>query len=387
MDVLSELERRHIAHLSIPRNIVDLDFRLRSDPNVPKRVETDADGKVVYEGGVPKELALEDYLNELEGKGLVVRLAEETDPTKMALAAQKNKSTIDLHDDSVEILSRRLTRGDLSWRAQGEKFMLSRVGLEAIKEPTSFAPDLGQEDLNRVINAEWQRVATDVEVVGSIHDHFGDNDPRNGGMIVGKDGKPLSTDHPEGEPPSLGTRLLLEEYTDWVNAVTSQYLESLPEELRSTAKKQLRIPVAGGASGWSDAYEILLVDAENQKTNLAASASPFFLALSLVAITDADTGTTLDDGTHKPTYTGYARASTAAADHAAASSPGGSAANTTAILWAACTAGSSTCVALAHCAVATVGVMRKWADISSITISTTQTPPTLSIGAYVTSAA
>lgn len=388
MNVLSDLERRHIAHLSIPRNVVDWDLRLRSDPNVPKRIETDDDGRVVYEDGVPKEIELGDYLDVLVDKGYVVRLPEETDPTKMALAAQGHKSTVDLHDDSVEILSRRLARPDLAWRAQGEKLMLSKVGLEAIKEPVGYSPDLDADGLNRVINSEWARVAHGVEVVGSIHDYFGENDPRNGGMIVGTDGKPLSRDHPEGEPPSLGTRLLLEEYTDWVDDVVSHYLDSLPEEYRETARKQLRIPIAGGASGWSDAYEILLVDAENQKTNLAASASPFFLALSLVAVTDADTGTTLDDGTHKPTYTGYARASTAASDHAAASSPGGSASNTTAITWAACTAGGpSVCVAIAQCVAATVGVMRKWGDISSITISTTQTPATLAIGAYTTSAA
>lgn len=379
MTVLTELERRHIAHLSIPRNIVDLDFRLKSDPNVPTRIETDKDGNVVYENGEAKKIELVDYLDVLKNKGFVTRLAEETDPLKMATAAQKHSSTIDLHDDSVEILSKRLLRPELNWRAQGQKYMLTKVGLEAIKEPTGSIKVLSTAELNGVIMAEWGRVIHDVEFVGSINDYFGPNDSRNGGMIVGKDGRPLSLDHPEGEPPPLGTRLLLEEFTSWAHAVASEHFDR-------TGERPI-LPIAGGASGWSDAYEPLLIDAENQKTNLAASASPFFLALSLVAVTDADTGTTLDDGTHKPTYTGYARASTAASDHAAAGTPGGSAANTSLIQWAACTAGTSTVVAIAQCVALTVGLMRKWGDISSVTISTTQTPAQLAIGAYVTSAA
>lgn len=397
MAVLTELERRHIAHLSIPRNIVDLDIRLRSDPYVPARVEVDEHGNDVYENGQPKLIELDDYLGRLKEKGFIVELAEEDDPLKMATAAQRHSSSVDLHDDSVEILARRLARPDLSWRAQGRKYILSKTGLEAIKEPVVASPVKGAEEINGLIAMEWQRVVHDGEdegwrFVGSIHDQGdGPRDHRAGGMIVDLDGNPFEYDE-NGDPingnggPSLSSRLLIEEYKDWEAAVVEEFVARYPKELQKTARKQLRLPIAGGASGYSDAYEIIILDAENQKSSITAAA-PWFLALSLVAITDADTGTTLDDGTHKPTYTGYARISIAAADMNAGSGTSGAVTNANAFTGAACTAGSSTAVAVGHCSAATVGTLRKWGDITSVTISTTQTPPTVGAGAYSTSVA
>jgi hypothetical protein len=144
-------------------------------------------------------------------------------------------------------------------------------------------------------------------------------------------------------------------------------------------------PLAGGASGYSDAYEVSLIDAENQKTALGAVVDPWFMALSILAFTDADTGTTADNGSHIPTYTGYARKSVAGTDMPAATSGSGQAANTSAIIFAACTAGTSTILAFANCVASTVGVLRKWGDCASTVVSTTQTPPQFAVGAYVTS--
>jgi hypothetical protein len=143
----------------------------------------------------------------------------------------------------------------------------------------------------------------------------------------------------------------------------------------------------GGASGYTDAYEVSLIDAENQKTALGAVVDPWYMALSILAFTDADTGTTADNGSHIPTYTGYARKSVAGTDMPAATSGSGQAANTSAIIFAACTAGTSTILACGNASASTVGTLRKWGDVASTVISTTQTPAQFAVGAYVTSAA
>jgi hypothetical protein len=146
-------------------------------------------------------------------------------------------------------------------------------------------------------------------------------------------------------------------------------------------------PLAGG-SQFTDAYENMLLDAENQKTALGAVVDPWYMTLSIAAFSDIDTGTTAADGTHIPTYTGWARKSVAGTDMPAASGTGGSTANTSAIIFAACTAGTSAIIAFGNCSqLASGGTLRKFGTCSSTTVSTTQTPPQFAIGAYTTTVA
>ena len=106
------------------------------------------------------------------------------------------------------------------------------------------------------------------------------------------------------------------------------------------------------------------------------------MALVIVALTDSDTGTTTGDGTHVPTYTGYARKSVAGTDMNAGSGTGGSVTNANAIIFAACTAGSSTIVGFGNTSASTNGTLRKFGTCTSTTVSTTQTPAQFAAGVY-----
>jgi hypothetical protein len=174
--------------------------------------------------------------------------------------------------------------------------------------------------------------------------------------------------------------MLPEEYAAWLKATLDGVRAREGEKAANALAK--KAPMAGGA-GWTDAYENIIVDAENQKATVTAAA-PWYQALSILAFSDADTGTIADDGTHKPTYTGYGRISVAAADMG--SSAAGSAANANALIGAACTAGSSVIVAFGNCSAATLGTLRKYGTCASTTVSTTQTPPQFAVAAYTTSA-
>ena len=133
-------------------------------------------------------------------------------------------------------------------------------------------------------------------------------------------------------------------------------------------------------ASFSDYWENAVLDATFGDPDVTITA-PTYLALALQVPTDASTGTTIDGGGWIPTYTGYARKSIAAADMSAAAS--GSKTNSNAITFAACTAGTSTIVGWAVCDAATVGNILVWGSCTSTVISTTQTPPTVAIGALV----
>lgn len=102
-----------------------------------------------------------------------------------------------------------------------------------------------------------------------------------------------------------------------------------------------------------------------------------YLALCTVVPTDASTGSTLTEAT----YTGYARKQVLATDLNAAS--GGSSSNGAAITFAACTAGSSTIIGFALCDALTLGNVLYWGTVTSKVIDTSNTPPTVAIGALV----
>jgi hypothetical protein len=253
---------------------------------------------------------------------------------------------MELPDEKAEIYTRRMARPDLAWRMDGDLWMLTNEGLAELHKPTVDSPPMPPSQVQAAVDAEWARV--------------------------------LSEPYVEGKT-SLANALLEDEFARWYKQVADEC--DRVWNVRPTA------PIAGGASGWSDAYEVSILDQENQKTAIGAVVDPWFMALSILAFTDADTGTTADNGSHIPTYTGYARKSVAGTDMPSATSGAGSAANTSAITFAACTASTSTILAFANCVASTVGVLRKWGDCASTVISTTQTPPTFAIGAYITTAA
>lgn len=135
-------------------------------------------------------------------------------------------------------------------------------------------------------------------------------------------------------------------------------------------------------AGMSDAVERKVGDNHNGKTAFNP-ASPTFLALLTSAAGEGDTSASIVDAT----YTGYVRLSLAATDFNAAST----ASNTTTVVapiaqktWGAVSAGSSTCTSWGRTSVVSgAGDLLMFGSLTSVTFSTTQTPPTLAIGAYV----
>jgi hypothetical protein len=105
--------------------------------------------------------------------------------------------------------------------------------------------------------------------------------------------------------------------------------------------------------------------------------APVYLALCTSVPADSDTGSTIAEAT----YTGYARKSIAAADMSAAAS--GSKTNSSAITFAACTAGTSTIIGWAVCDASTAGNVLVKGSCTSTVVSTTQTPATIAISGLV----
>ena len=329
---ISDLERRVIAHLAIPRNVADLYGELTRDVNSPVGPATPQ--RMIDHGqGLRAEADVDRYLREhLAESGYVVKINPTDDVAH--LAVKPPKSAYPWHEESREIFASRLAQPARKWRVSGDLWILSANGLDALKEPTAYAPDLSLDQLQGAIDREYGRIGKDL------------------------------TD---------------EEYGNWL-AQTLEFYDAQYPDIR----KAVRLPVGGGA-GWTDVFENRIIDQENQKTLMPALVDPWFMALTILAFTDTDTGTTADDGSHIPSYTGYARKSVAASLMSAAS--GGSSNNSGgAITFAACTAGSSTIVGFGNCSTSTAGELRKYGTCSNTSISTTQTPATFNTGAYVTTA-
>jgi hypothetical protein len=326
-DTLTDIERRVIANLSIPRNVQNLMQELAADPG--------ASGPDVQQ--------VQGVLEDVESRGFVHKLGQHQDPAK--LAAQLPKRVLEMPDDKAEIYVRRMSQPRHSWRLGGDLWMITNDGVEELHKPTVDAASLPPSQVQAVIDQEWARTLKDVDP---------DNVP---------------------EDQALGPYLLVPEFTAWAQDVAAEC-----ERVWNTRPV---LPLAGGV-GWTDAMETSIIDAENQKTTYTVSA-PWYMALTILAFTDTDTGTTADDVSHKPGYTGYARCSVAAADMNGASS--GSATNANAITFAACTAGTSAIVGFGNCSALTVGTLRKYgATGATVTVSTTQTPASFAANNYTTTA-
>jgi hypothetical protein len=103
--------------------------------------------------------------------------------------------------------------------------------------------------------------------------------------------------------------------------------------------------------------------------------TPIYMALCTAIPTDASTGATLVEAT----YTGYARKSIAAADLNAAAA--GNITNLAAIIFAACTGGSSTIIgfALTDNPATGAGNVHYWGTTTSKLIDVSNTPPTVGV--------
>jgi hypothetical protein len=132
------------------------------------------------------------------------------------------------------------------------------------------------------------------------------------------------------------------------------------------------------SSGLSQYAMSHLIDHVNGKTAFTMPAA-VAMALCTAAPTSTSTGATITEAN----YTGYARMAIAAAGFNAATAATPSVAtNAGAITFGNCTAGTSTLLGFALCDSATLaaGNMLWYGTLTSVTISTTQTPPTVGSG-------
>lgn len=130
--------------------------------------------------------------------------------------------------------------------------------------------------------------------------------------------------------------------------------------------------------GFSNAAELVVLDAivGDAVTNLWGP--PVYLALTTAAVGETDTSASLVEAN----YTGYARLAVGAADFAAAAA--GQKQNSSQLTFANCTAGTSTIIGWALCNVAgtgAVGTVIMYGTCASTVISTTQTPATVAVNA------
>lgn len=344
---LTDLERRVLANLTIPRNVPDLSGLLRADEHTPFGYRPD--------DAIGTEQELAELLADLAQHGLAVKLADTPDLPKLAAQIADGVSgSLPTGDEKAKLYLERLQAPRRAWRAHGDLWMLTEDALELIKQPLGADGYASREQVEAALRAH-ARAVKDV-ARKSVEE---------GRVALAKGefseelGRPVAT-------------MLPEEYRAWAKQVTEDFHRAHPDQ------PKLQPPMMGGMPGYGNATEDLIQAADAGGTAYSETA-PTFMALSLVAFTDADTGTTADDGTHVPTYTGYARKSCTAADLGTSSA--GSRTNANAIIWAGATAGSSTVVSFARCTTLTGGRIIRYGNCASTTISATQTPAQFAAGA------
>lgn len=343
--LLLPLERRLIGNLGHPRNVREISQALQADPVASVETIKHDDHRWEQRKRDLSDTAVLAALQDAETMGWAVNLGSHTDLAKVPGVTEKNGVALSMPDEMAEIYTRRLANDQHRWRQDGDLWLLTQDGLDKLHEPTNDAPPMTPSQVQATIDAEFARTVFELEY---------DEDGHLLTDIVGK--------------------LTLPVYELW--------LEQVVAECERVWNVRPQIPIAGG-SQFSDFYEALLLNAENQKTALGAVVDPWFMALTTVAVTDVMTGSTITEAN----YTGYVRIGVPASSIGTASGAGGSVANTTAITYAACTALTSTVIGFAHCVAVTTGEVRKFGTTASTVISTTQTPATFAIGAYTTTIA
>jgi len=326
----TDRDRRITTKLAIPWSVRGLTHRLWIDEFTASRGEQEVHDELVA-------LAL---------RGLVVNLGSRPTAAKVVHAAQSHPDTIVLPDDNARLYAERMAIPSRAYRCEGDTWMLTRDGLDEIRAPSVESPPLPPSRVGEVIAREFARVMWDY-------------DPEK----------------------ATGYELHPSVYSAWLPQVVL--------ECERVWGVRPRIPIAGGASGWTDVWENFILDHEDQKTSLAtndAIATPWYMALGGVAFSDTDTGATHGDATRLPVYTGYAAKDVPAASMNAAAA--GSAVNNAAITFAACTGSTDDIVAFGNNSVLanTSGIFRKWGDCATTTVSVTQTPAQFAASAYTTTA-
>lgn len=129
-------------------------------------------------------------------------------------------------------------------------------------------------------------------------------------------------------------------------------------------------------AGFSDYLEKKVLDHVVGKTSFTMPSS-VYVALVTVAVTDADTGSTITEAN----YTGYARKLTAGSDWNAATGTTAVSTSANSLAFAACTAGSSTVIGWALVDASSAGNILAYGTCTSVVISATQTPATIAAGA------
>jgi hypothetical protein len=348
--ILSDVERRAIGNLSIPRTVADLQHELRTDPYFSPSLDAGA---------------LHYLLVELQDAGYVVNVGDGRDQSPGALAAlvDSHHTARSMPDEKARLFEQRLAVPHRSWRLDGDVWVFTDAGFDKLHEPVMDPGPADKATVERLLREHGQAIL-EPRFEGSIHD-------ANGGILDdGRADSEISLASILNEAGERSTVMLPEEFGDWSRQVIEEF------EARTG---QRILPPMGGGAGYSDAWENLGIDAENGKGTGFAVTPPWFMALCTVAVTDADTGSTITEAA----YTGYARKSVAATDMNTAAS--GAATNANAIVYAACTAGTATVIGFAKCIAATVGVLQKYGTLASTTISTTQTPAQFAAGAFSTS--
>jgi hypothetical protein len=130
-------------------------------------------------------------------------------------------------------------------------------------------------------------------------------------------------------------------------------------------------------AGFSNAVENKVLDHLTGKAAYTSPA-PLYMGLVTVAVAETDTSASVTEAT----YTGYARLQVPAADWGSAAS--GAVATAVQKAFAACTAGTSTVIGWLLSPIsgtAGAGDVVMFGTCPSVTISTTQTPPTVASGA------
>lgn len=334
--VLSNLERRAVGNLSIPRNVADLTHVLRQDPHAPTLTEK----------------ATATLLTELAGVGLVVNVGEHTDLSKLAAGIEKHKTAVTMPDEKARIYVERVQHRDRAWRATGDLWHFTEAGLAMLVAEDPDAKVSETWEVEALIAAEYARLA-ETDLVGSIFDlEQVSGDGLGGGRLT--------------RDVALHNALLSEELAHWVQLVSDEHFERTGE--------RPRVPLAGGA-GYGDATELLILAADTGGTAYGET-SPTFAALTTVAVTDADTGSTIT----RATYTGYADKSVANTDFNAAAA--GAHTNLNAITWAGATALTSTVIGVARVTTSGGGRLIRYGTCASTVVSATNTPASIAAGAY-----
>lgn len=128
-------------------------------------------------------------------------------------------------------------------------------------------------------------------------------------------------------------------------------------------------------AGMGNAVELKVLEHIVGKTSYTMP-SGLLLALTTAAVVETDTGLTIT----RAAYTGYADKSVAGSDWGTAAA--GQIANTNAITFAACTAGTSTVIGFALLSAAGGDVII-FGTLASLVVSATQTPVNFAVGALV----